>query len=91
MTDTSTGVESVKSMESIVKSAVLLQLAGAASAGKGGVLSTRQLYTNIKRYTSETYSYYEFLEWLESMRDELNTRNGELGVEANYVSLKREQ
>ena len=83
-------IDAVVEMD-VVRPAVLLQLAGAASAGKGGVLSTRQLYTNIKRYTPETISYPEFLACLETMRDDLDARPGEMGVDANYISLKREQ
>lgn len=70
-----------------VKNYINLQLAGAA-VGQRGMISVRQLYSNIKKYTNmKELDYAEFLIMLNDMRDELNIRPGEIGVDVNYLTL----
>ncbi len=70
---------------------VNLQLAGAAgSSNVNAMLSVRQVYTNIKRFTScQDLEYSYFIAALENMRDQFNIRDGEIGVDVSYISLKR--
>ncbi len=74
----------------LVQSFINLQLAGAA-VGQGGSLSIKQLYANIKRYAGEdiTLTFSEFVEHLEESRFDYGIRDGEIGVDVNYISLKK--
>ena len=74
-----------------IKSAVMLQLIGAATAaqiGQGKVMSVRSLYSNFRKYVDLDVSYIEFLNCLDSFRDEVEVRDGELGADVNYIGIK---
>ncbi len=76
-----------------IKSAVMLQLIGAATAsqiGNGKVMSVRSLYSNFCKYVGSDVSYTEFLNCLDSFRDEFDARDGELGADVNYIGIKKE-
>jgi hypothetical protein len=73
-----------------IKGLVELQLAGAA-VGQRGMVAVRQLYSNIKKYTElHDLEYAQFLSTLDSLRDELNIRPGEIGLDVNYLTLRKE-
>jgi len=72
-----------------VQSLINLQLAGAA-INQGGMLSVKQLYTNMRRFVDLDISFTEFIECLDRSRDELGIRDGEIGVDVNYISMKKD-
>lgn len=76
-----------ESIQLNVREAILLQLAGAAT-GKKGVLACKQILSNIKHFSNLDLDYPSLLSTLESMRDDLQVGEGEIGVDVNYVSLK---
>jgi hypothetical protein len=79
----------VDTQNDLVQSFINLQLAGAA-VGQGGSLSIKQLYANIKRYGGQGLTFSEFVEHLEDARFDYGIRDGEIGVDVNYISLKKD-
>lgn len=73
-----------------VRTCINLQLAGAA-INQSGMLSIKQLYSNLQRFVDDLdLSYAEFIDILDSSREELNIRKeGEIGHDVNYISMKR--
>jgi len=73
----------------LVQSFINLQLAG-ATVGHRGLLSVKQLYANIKRYADHDLSFSEFVKHLEDARSDYGILDGEIGIDVNYVSLKKD-
>ena len=80
--DTPAGVNDVKSW-------VLLQLIGAA-VGNSKMISVRALFTNARKYGHCDLTYSEFLQCMNSFRDEFHAGDGELGADVNYIKMKPE-
>lgn len=72
-----------------IRTCVNLQLAGAA-INQSGMLSIKQLYSNLQRFVDDVdISYAEFIDVLNASREELNIREGEIGLDVNYISMKK--
>lgn len=69
-----------------VEMAVRLQLDGAADA-QSGMISLQRLYTNMMAYTPLSMSFADFLKHMESLRESLSIRHGQLGVDVNYLKV----
>ncbi len=69
-----------------IRGLIGLQLAGAA-IGQKGMISVKHLFSNIKRYTDLDIDFPTFLSMLEEVRSEFKIRDGEIGVDVNYLSL----
>ena len=72
-----------------VKELVNLQLVGAA-VGRNGQMSVRQLFQNIRRFTDVNMEFSDFIANLESIRDEFDIRDGQIGADVNYITLKKD-
>lgn len=84
-------METTTDILSQVRSCINLQLAGAA-VNQGGMLSIKQLFSNMKRFGDLDcdMTYSDFIEKLDSLRDEFSIREGEIGVDVNYISIKKD-
>ncbi len=71
-----------------VKELVNLQLVGAA-VGTNGQMSVRQLFQNIKRFADLDMGYGDFISTLESIRSEFDIRDGQIGADVTYITLKK--
>lgn len=72
-----------------VKCMIDLQLIGAATGGDG-LMSVRQLYNNIRRYSSfKDIDFEEFVSSLEEIKCEYDVRPGIIGTDVNYIALKK--
>lgn len=71
-----------------IQNAVNLQLAGAAIS-QGGMMSVKQLFSNIQRFSDIELTYADFIACMESSRDQFDVREGQIGVDVNYMSLKK--
>lgn len=73
-----------------IKTIVMLQLIGSATAQEK-LLSVRALYSNARKYAGLDMPYSDFLYFLGSFRHDLDVRDGELGVDVNYIKMKTER
>jgi len=81
-------VNNILSLDTI-KCMIDLQLIGAATGGDG-LMSVRQLYNNIRRYSSlKDINFNEFVSSLEEIKCEYEARPGTIGTEVNYIALKK--
>ena len=73
---------------------VLVQLAAVAVTSRDGVMSIKSLYNNIKHFSPEhcDLAYDDFIASLEVIRHSLAIpKNGVIGVDVHYVSIKRDE
>lgn len=67
---------------------VKLQLIGAVT-GQNGLMSVKSIYNNICKNSDVDISYSDFIAFLEENRDEFKVRDGKIGAEVSYITLKK--